>query len=192
MITVSQIMGWYNNQLQNRNYLSPGGFKFLLERSPKTSFLCKSASIPDVSLGTIERSTPFIKLPEPGNMEFGSFSIEFLVDEDLENYLEIHNWIRALGVPEYFDERQEYLNKYKDPKQTTDFDILTQDATLQVLNNNLIPAFDVVFRDVFPISLGSLPFDVSVGDIEPLTASVTFRYTLYDIRKANQGTRIKL
>jgi hypothetical protein len=125
-------------------------------------------------------------------MEFGSFSIEFLVDEDLENYLEIHNWIRALGVPEYFDERQEYLNKYKDPKQTTDFDILTQDATLQVLNNNLIPAFDVVFRDVFPISLGSLPFDVSVGDIEPLTASVTFRYTLYDIRKANQGTRIKL
>ena len=74
---------------------------------------------------------------------------------------------------------------------STNFDIITTDATLQVLNNNLNPAFDIVFKDLFPISLGSLPFDVSVGDIEPVTASVTFRYLTYDIRTVNKPTRIK-
>jgi hypothetical protein len=28
------------------------------------------------------------------------FSLRFLVDEDLENYLEVQNWMRGLGYPE--------------------------------------------------------------------------------------------
>jgi hypothetical protein len=184
-------MGWYSKQLSNRNYLSPGGFKFLLDRSPKTSFLCKTAAIPEISIGVIERGTPFVRIPSEGNIQYGTFSIEFLVDENLENYLEIHNWIRGMGIPEDFEERKEFVEKYTISRLSTNFDIITTDATLQVLNNNLNPAFDIVFKDLFPISLGSLPFDVSVGDIEPVTASVTFRYLTYDIRTVNKPTRIK-
>lgn len=184
-------MGWYNKQLTNRNYLSPGGFKFLLDRSPKTSFLCKTAVIPEITIGVIERPTPFVNVPSEGNIQFGSFSIEFLVDENLENYLEIHNWIRGMGVPESFDERKEFNNKYSIGNMLTNFEIVTSDATLEVLNNNLNPTFDIVFKNLFPISLGSLPFDVSIGDIEPLSATVTFRYLAYEIRTTNTGTRIK-
>lgn len=185
-------MGWYQTQLKNRNYLSPAGFKFILERSPKVSFLCKTASIPEINIGTIERPTPFVRIPYEGNVTYGALSLDFLVDEDLENYLEIHNWIRGMGVPENFEERREFETKYGIPRlEPNKFDIVTTDATLEVLNNNLNPAFDVIFKDIFPVSLTSIPFDVGVGDIEPFTASVQFRYSIYEIRTVNKGTRIK-
>ena len=35
------------------------------------------------------------------------------------------------------------------------------DATLQVLNNNNLANFDVVFKDLFPVELSTLTFDVA-------------------------------
>lgn len=185
-------MSWYQNQLENRNYLSPGGFKFILDRSPKVSFLCKTANIPDINLGVYERSTPFLRVPYEGNLQFGTLEIQYLVDENLENYLEIHNWMRGLGVPEAGADRTEFRKKYEIPSlEGTSYDYLTTDATLEVLTNNFNPAFDVIFKDLFPVSLSTLNFDVSVGDVEPFTATATFRYTLFEIRKFNKNTRIK-
>jgi hypothetical protein len=34
-----------SGQPQNRNFLSPTGFKFSLKRAPKVSFFCNSANI---------------------------------------------------------------------------------------------------------------------------------------------------
>ncbi len=125
-------MGWYNNQLQNRNYLSPGGFKFLLDRAPKVSFLCKTASIPEISIGVVERPTPFVRIPQEGNIQYGTLSLDFLVDEDLNNYLEIHNWIRGMGVPEDFEERIAFNEKYEIPtvRGSTQFEIITTDVII--------------------------------------------------------------
>ena len=36
------------SQLENRNFLSPVGFKFNLKRSPGVAFFCNSANIPDL------------------------------------------------------------------------------------------------------------------------------------------------
>ena len=33
-------------------------------------------------------------------MTYGDFSLRFLVDENLENYMAIHNWLTGLGFPE--------------------------------------------------------------------------------------------
>ena len=65
------------------------------------------------------------------------------------------------------------------------------DATLQVLNNNNIANFDVVFKDMCKtnVSLSSLPFDVTGGDNDYFTATTTFRYTLYEIRNTNSQVR---
>jgi hypothetical protein len=65
----------------------------------------------------------------------------------------------------------------------------TSDGTLQVLNNNNIANFDVVFEDMFPVSLSTLDFNVTNTDTDYLTASVTFKYLLYEIRNTNQRTR---
>ena len=178
---------WYEDQLTNRNFLSPIGFLFILDKARKVSFLCQKAEIPTVELGQVEIPTRgLVPIPVEGNMRYSEFSMEFIVDEDLRNYMQIHNWMRALGTPQEFKERRVWLNKYADsPSEDPRF----SDATLQVLNNNNIANFDVVFKDMFPVSLSSLPFDVTGGDNDYFTATTTFRYTLYEIRHTNSQTR---
>ena len=160
---------WYEDQLTNRNFLSPIGFLFILDKARKVSFLCQKAEIPTVELGQVEIPTRgMVPIPVEGNMRYSEFSIDFIVDEDLRNYVQIHNWMRALGTPQEFKERRVWLDKYADsPSEDPRF----SDATLQVLNNNNIANFDVVFKDMFPVSLSSLPFDVTGGDNDYFTST---------------------
>ena len=50
-------------------------------------------------------------------------------------------------------------------------------------------AFEVVFKDAFPVNLSTIGFDVTQTDNQFFTAEVTFRYTLYEIRAINSSTR---
>ena len=43
--------GAFENQIQNRNFLSPIGFKFTLAKEPKVSFFSNSVRIPEIVLG---------------------------------------------------------------------------------------------------------------------------------------------
>lgn len=180
---------WYSKQLTNRNFLSPIGFKFLLDRAPKTTFFCQEASIPSISLGQVDVPTPFKAYPIDGNIVYGTFELSFLVDEDLENYLEIHNWMRALGVPDNFEERTEFIQKYSTAPREMKRKVQFSDGTLQVLNNNLNANFDVVYKDMFPVELSTLNFNVSGTDVEFFIAAATFAYTSYEIRKLNGERR---
>ena len=178
---------WYTEQLTNKNFLSPIGFLFILDKARKVSFLCQKVDIPTISLGEVSIPTRgLVPIPVEGNMRYGELSVEFIVDENLENYMQIHNWMRGLGTPQELKERKLWKESNQDsPTQDPRF----SDATLQVLNNNNVANFDVVFKDLFPVELTTLSFDVTGGDNEFLTASATFKYTLYEIRNVNSQTR---
>jgi hypothetical protein len=180
---------WYQQQLKNNNYLSPIGFKFVIEKAPKTSYLCQTASIPEISVGEVEIPTPLIPYPIEGNFKYGSLNFQFLVDENLENYLEIHNWMRALGVPYSFAERGEFEDAVRRQVDRTNDRNIVSDGTLLVQTNNFTSNFDIVFVDMFPTSLSTLDFDATIDDNNFLTANVTFAYTYYEIRLPNQSTR---
>lgn len=179
---------WYKDQLTNKNFLSPIGFLFVLEKATKTSFLCQKAEIPDLTLGQVSIPTRgMVPIPVEGNISYGNLNLEFIVDEDLRNYMEIHNWLRALGTPQDMKERRDWYNTYA--KGSAEKDARFSDATLQVLNNNNIVNFDVVFKNLFPVSLSTIPFDVTGSDNEFFTASATFEYMLYEIRDTNTQKR---
>ena len=174
--------------IENRNFLSPVGFKFALKRSPKAAFFCNQANIPDLTLGVAEQPTYLKNIPTPGDkIEFGDLNLRFLVDEDLGNYMEIQNWIRGLGFPE---DPTEFIDLEKsDPLyQAGGFGQFTQsgkkiysDGTLQILSSNLVPKFQVVFKDLWPYSLTTMQFDATDTDIEYFTAEVGFKYTIYGL-----------
>lgn len=178
---------WYEDQLTNRNFLSPIGFLFILDKAKKVSFLCQRAEIPTVQLGQVNIPTSgFVPIPVEGNMRYSEFNIEFIVDEDLRNYMQLHNWMRALGTPQDLEERRIWTDENQNhPSQNAKY----SDATLQVLNNNNLANFDVVFKDLFPISLSTLAFDVTGSDNDYFTATATFEYTLYEVRNTNSQTR---
>ena len=167
----------------NRNFLSPVGFKFSLKRSPGTAFFCNEANIPDMSLSIAEQPTYLRDIPIPGDkIDFGDLSLRFMVDEDLTNYMEIQNWIRGLGYPERVSEYQDlekkaYIQQTFGKKRQD----IYSDGTLQILSNNLVPKFQVIFDDLFPYSISTVTFDATDTDIEYFTAEVSFKYTLYTL-----------
>ena len=55
------------------------------------------------------------------------------------------------------------------------------DATLSILSNKNNPIVEVRFSDMFPVSLSSLEYNQNVSDVEYLTATIDFRYKLYEI-----------
>jgi len=171
------------SQIENRNFLSPTGFKFVLKRAPKTAFFCNQANIPDISLGLANQPTYLKDIPTPGDkLEFGDLSLKFMVDENLENYMEIHRWMTGLGYPESLQQIYELQDDTTIEQRYTgkSMDIYS-DGTLQILNSNFIANFQIFFKDLFPYSLSTLPFDATATDIQYFTADVMFKYTVYDI-----------
>ena len=169
--------------LTNRNFLSPVGFKFSLKRAPGVAFFCNQANIPSMDLGIAEQPSYLRNIPVPGDkIEFGDLTLRFLVDEDLVNYMELQRWIRGLGYPENMDEFRKLESEGVMP---TNFgqagDDIYSDGTLQILSSNLVPAFQVVFNDLFPFSLSTITFDATDSDIEYFTADVSFKYTIYNL-----------
>ena len=180
----SSVRGPFANQIKNRNFLSPLGFKFALKRSPSVAFFCNQANIPEMTLGVAEQPTPFKDIPVPGDkIQFGDLQLRFLVDENLDNFMEIQNWIRGLGYPENMDEFQDLTEQsvLGGFGYAQSGDNIYSDGTLQILSNNLVPAFQVVFSDLFPYSLSTVQFDATDTDVEYFTADVSFKYTVYSL-----------
>jgi hypothetical protein len=173
----------FKNQIQNRNFLSPVGFKFTLNRSPKVSFFSNSANIPGLTLGVANQPTYLKNIDTPGDkIEFDDLTLRFLVDENLENYIEVQNWIRGLGYPESLAEiyNLQSEERYVNTANSKMMDIYS-DGTLQVLTSNMNANFSVKFKDLFPYQLSSLEFDATASDVQYLTAEVSFKYTIYNI-----------
>ena len=185
----------FDKQIANRNYMSPLGFKLILTKTPKVDFLCQSANIPQISMGTAIQPSYLKDIPVPGDkVLYDDLNVRFLVDEKMENYLAIHKWITGLGYPESIGQYRQLKtdDKRTDRRVDDSADPLYfqySDATLQVLNSNYKPSVLINFKDAFPVSLSTLDFDVTTRDYNYFTAEVTFKYTIYNITDPS-GNRI--
>ena len=177
----------FDKQISNRNYMSPVGFKLILTKTPKVDFLCQSANIPQISMGTAIQPSYLKDIPVPGDkVLYDDLNVRFLVDEKMENYLAIYKWITGLGYPENLGQYNQLKKDdiRTDASATDDADpryFEFSDATLQVLNSNYRPSVLVNFKDAFPTSLSTLDFDVTTRDYNYFTAEVSFKYTIFNI-----------
>ncbi len=166
-------------QVGNRNFLSGVAFKFNLTKFPKVDFFSNSARIPELSLELAQQSSYLKNISVPGErLTFGDFTLRFLVDENMENYLSVYGWLKGLGFPEsgkQFKDITTDSDGIRDPKEAF------CDGTLSIQNSNYREVAKVKFNDLFPISLTSLDFDATATDVQYLTAEATFKYTIYDL-----------
>ena len=169
----------FSKQIDNRNFLSGVGFKFNLTKFPKVDFFSNSARIPELSLELAQQASYLKNIAVPGErLTFGDFTLRFLVDENMENYKSIYDWLTGLGFPET---TKEFADIIKDSDGQTDPKEAFCDGTLRILNSNYREVAKVKFNDLFPISLTSLDFDATNTDVQFFTAEATFKYTLYKI-----------
>ena len=171
--------GAFTNQIENRNFLSPVGFKFTLAKEPKVSFFSNSAVIPDITLGTAIQPTYLKDIDIPGDkLQYSDFAFRFLVDENMENHMKIHNWLKGLGYPET---TEQFKKVTTDEDGLRDREEIYSDGSLHILNSNYNSIAIVKFSQLFPINLTSLQFEATDTDVNYFTAEVTFKYTVYNI-----------
>lgn len=163
----------------NKNFLSPLNFKFTLRRAPHINFFLQKVNLPQVSINpTPVYSNPLIDIPLAGEfVTFSPLSITFKVDEDLQNYLELFNWIKALGD---YGRDGDYA---KLQNATPGSDVgLYSDISLMVLSSTKMPNYEIVFTDAFPTTLTAMTFNTIDPDVNYIEAQAEFRYTLFEIR----------
>ena len=169
----------FAKQVANRNFLSGVAFKFNLTKFPKVDFFSNSARIPELNLELATQTSYLKNIDIPGErLTFGDFTLRFLVDENMENYQSIYDWLTGLGFPETTKEFAEIIKDkdgQRDPKEAF------CDGTLRILNSNYRSVAKVKFNDLFPVSLTSLEFDATNTDVQFFTAEATFKYTLYKL-----------
>ncbi len=176
------------NQLTNRNFLSPAAFLFNITKIPKVSFFCTSASIPYIFFETTQQPTYLKDIDVPGEkLTYGDLTLRFLVDEDLKNYMAIHNWMTGLGFPESAGDFKAETTK---PDTSRDLNQQYSDGSLTIQNSNFRTSAVVRYKDLFPVNLTSLEFDTAVTDIQYFTAEATFKYLVYNILGADGRTRL--
>lgn len=163
---------WYKEQPSNRSYLSPIGFKIVLELFEGVDFFCQAATLPEISVPVTEVPTRFRNFPivGGGGVSYGDLNLTFIIDEDLINYKSIHKWIRQNGAAEQH-------MPTNDPQYSG--------GQLHILTSNFNINHIIDFENLFPVSLTPINFDATVTDIEYFTAQVVFKYTNYTFRDKN-------
>ena len=174
------------------DYASPTQFRFGLQQLPKVEFFTVGANLPGISVGVATLPTPFKDIPTMGDkVEYTDLEITFIVDEYLENYKSLHDWMTGIGFPS----KREEFKTYRDvtstrPEvgetpavdivgKTTSDKSLYSDAFLMILSNKNNPILNINFENTFPTELSSLEYTQTATDVEYLTATATFKYQSY-------------
>jgi len=182
------------------DYASPIQFKFTCAKLPTVEFFCQTANIPSITLGTADVDTPLKSIPFPGDkLTYGDLNVSFLVDENLNNYKELHDWLTGLGFPQSHSQFSSLLatghdrfpsSKVGTATASSDAGRITSplsegaaysDATLTVLNSKNIAKTEIRFHNVYPTQLGGLSYDIKASDVDYLQVNATFAYMFYEI-----------
>ena len=179
------------------DYASPTQFKFGINQLPKVEFFTVNANIPGITLGDTVFPTPYKDIPIMGDkLTYESLSITFIVDEYLENYTSLHEWMTAIGFPkdrkQFKDFRANTSNLAQitqgtsqdigDVQPATPANALFSDAYLMILSNKNNPIVEITFHNMYPVTLGALEYSQGAADVEYITVSADFAYQIYEIK----------
>ena len=165
-------MAIYPKELNQLNVVS---FETNFLRTPNVNFFCQQVGIPSVALGEAFLPTHFTPVPVEGDrLTFENLTIGFYVNEDLSNYMEIYNWLLAIGFPDEFPQ----FNLNGDAiSSASSYSTMKSDMNVIITTNKSNPNYNITFKDAFPTSIGNIPLDATATDLQPIVVDATFKYT---------------
>lgn len=158
----------------NKNFLSPTGFKFSLARAPHLNYNIQEVNLPEISLGIAEQPSPFVKIPLGGNISYGELSVNFIVNEDMTDYMEIRDWMLGLGNDTTFDQYKALSVVTRNSPGASNG--IHSDIDLVILNSSYNRNLVCKFVECVPTYLTSLAFKTTSTATEYLTCWATFRF----------------
>ena len=185
------------------DYATQTQWRLAFNRIPKTTWFCTAANIPGITLGEATYPTPMADMFVTGDkLTFDTLNVTFLVDEELQNYREIWEWIVGMGAPRQHEQFSDALTKgdgttlkfstvgSDDSLSPRDAAVMKggtptegniySDANLIIYSSKNTPKVEVKFKDMFPASLSGLDYSQETTDVEYFKATATFRYLYYE------------
>lgn len=143
------------------NNLDNVKFKFQIHRCPNVNYWMQSAMLPSIQLEGSVLPGMRRDIPIPGSkVEFENLIVNFIVDQNLDNYLEVYDWFQQIQVSENISQ-------------------MVSDCSLHFLdgNNNVTRTID--FIGAYPLVMTELELNSDDSDTVPVTCSVTFNYQYF-------------
>jgi len=166
----------------NFNYLQPTSFKLTIDRRnfPNLEFFCQNITHPGMIMSSAE--LPYQKVagvPFPGDkLTFNELSANIILDENLQGYSEMYNWIRRLldtnmGGP---------LSRAQRRGNTLQAEPTYADITLSILSSHNNLTKQVRYIDCIPTALGDIVFESTAQGTEFIVFNASFRFNYFELK----------
>ena len=161
------------------NPLYSTGFNLRINKFPELSFWCKNVTLPSISLPIASQESMHMIINHVGSKpEIGSLDIEFTIDENMDNYAAIMDWILLISTAESAADIMTFRKKFNDTLRPHDHDYreLTSDASLIVYGAGQKPIRAITFRDMWPSQVGGFQIVEDNTESNTITASASFQF----------------
>lgn len=164
----------HSSAINNINYLQPNLFKLIVDRKNYTNleFFAQSISHPTVDAAPAElpvQRVTRINLPAD-KLTYGELVANVIIDENMNSYVEMHNWISRM-----------VQENYKDPlARDADLPPIEADITVHMLSSHNNTIRTIKYLDCMPISLGGVELETQNAE-GYITYPVVFRFTYFEI-----------
>lgn len=138
-------------------------------------FFTQRAMVPSISTQPIQQPTrfnPVFRTPDVVN--FSNLDVTFIVDEQMNNYMEIFNWIVSSTMTENHSRFESLSNSPEG---------LFSDISIMILNSKKNANIEVSYKNCFPISLSDIQLNTTESDVTYPEATVTFQYDTFGINR---------
>ena len=164
---------------QNPNLLSNVSFNMAIAKFPHIDFYVQSVTLPGVSLSEITVPTGPYRIPYKeisGSAQFEPLTVTFMIDEDMNNYFELWNWVQIVaGI-----KTQEYIELMSsDPMKSG----VKTDIMLNVLTSHRNNNIEFKFIDAFPSGVEAVTFDFRSPSVDYQPMTVSFTYSHFEFKR---------
>jgi len=167
----------------NINYLQPTSFKLSIDRTnyPNLEFFVQNFTHPGLMMPASEMPIRRMQsIPYPGeSLTINELSATILLDENMESYSEMYNWIRRIQVADMDGNKTRQRGGAANPHA---------DITLSILSSHNNLSKQVRYLDAIPTSLGDISFEATATGTEFITFQASFRFSYFELLNVNSST----
>jgi hypothetical protein len=157
------------------NFLSPLEFRVSVRRLPNVQFYTQQTSIPSVSTTPVVQPTRFNPIYRVGDaVTYSPLDLMFIIDEDMNNYLEVFNWLTKQSFPQSHNQFEEIRSSQ---------DGIFSDILITILNSKKNSNIDILYKNCFPTNLSDVVLNTVDSDVVYPQATATFQYDSFTIKR---------
>ena len=88
----------------NTSFLANNKYQFVIDRLPNFTFFVQGINMPSLTMNPVQTNTPYTQLYQPANqLTYEQLQVTYVIDEDMQSWFEIYNWMTNLGNPTSLD-----------------------------------------------------------------------------------------